>query len=240
MSSGKDKGSITSLRIVTPAWKSQTNEDGSGLFFDIVRHVYEPAGIRMEYEIVPWKRAIRMLTYKEADAMLCAIRHTIAKADLLAPKYPMVVDNTVAVFKKEKIKEWKGTDTLKGKNLIWMLGYDLHKNQKFRGMKLKWEEVPSHYSAWKRLEADRNADIYIDSYFDVSTYIKTNQVDMTRYQIEILWGENAYMAFAKTDKSKKLIKIYDKRIIAMFKSGELEKIFKKWNLCPFPSDVWKN
>ena len=63
-------GEIKTIHIVTPAWPDQTNEDGNGLFFDIVRSIYEPAGIKMKYEIVPWKRAELMLNSNRADAMV--------------------------------------------------------------------------------------------------------------------------------------------------------------------------
>lgn len=39
---------ITEIHIVTPSWAGQTNEDGSGLFSDIVRNAYKPAGIKDE------------------------------------------------------------------------------------------------------------------------------------------------------------------------------------------------
>lgn len=196
----------TSIQIVTPAWEFQTNEDGTGLFFDILRSVYEPVGISLEYQIVPWKRAISMLNYKNGDAMVCAIQLTVDKANLIIPQYPIAKDYTVAVFKKDKIEKWKGPETLTGKHLIWMMGYDLHKNKRLEGLDFKWEEIPSHSSAWKRLDAEWNADIYIDSYFDVGAYIKKHNLDMTQYRFEILWGEKAYLAFARTEKSKNSLK----------------------------------
>jgi hypothetical protein len=52
--------------IVTPEWDGQTNKDGTGLFFDIVRSVYEPEGIKMKFEIVPWKRAELMVISDKA------------------------------------------------------------------------------------------------------------------------------------------------------------------------------
>lgn len=240
MTYGEFHENPTSIQIVTPAWEYQTNADGTGLFFDILRSVYEPVGISLEYQIVPWKRAISILNYKKADAMVCAIQLTVDKANLITPQYPIAKDYTVAVFKKDKIEKWKGTETLIGKNLIWMMGYDLHKKQMLKGLKFGWEEVLSHSSAWKRLDAEWNADIYIDSYFDVGAYIKKHNLDMTHYRIEVIWGENAYLAFAKTDKSKKLIKIYDRRIKQLYNSGELEKFITSGTYCHFLLRSGKN
>lgn len=46
--SGEDTDKITDIHIATPLWEGQTNKDGTGLFFDIVRSVYEPAGLTMK------------------------------------------------------------------------------------------------------------------------------------------------------------------------------------------------
>lgn len=103
---GKD---IENINIVTPSWKAQTNKDGTGLFFDIVRSVYEPVGIKMKYKIIPWARAEKIIQSKKADAMLSASK----RKDRLTPRYPMFIENTSALFKKEKIKKWEGLKTLK-------------------------------------------------------------------------------------------------------------------------------
>ncbi len=228
---------IPSIFLVTPAWEGQTNPDGTGLFFEIVAAVYEPVGIKMRYEIVPWKRAEYMVRENQADAMLCVVKQNLGKG-MLAPKYPMVVEYTAAVFKKETIPNWKGIGSLVGKNLIWPLGYDYHQNPNLKGLKLKWQEVSSHYSGWKRLETGRNADVWIDSLPDLMAYIQSNPVDIGPYQLEVLWGENAYMAFAESEKGKRLIRIYDHRIVKLARSGRLKRIFEKWVLYPYPPKAW--
>ena len=230
---GNEIGKITEIRIVTPAWPDQTNEDGTGLFFDIVRSVYEPVGIKMTYEIFPWKRAEAMIASAEADAMLSALK----RKDRLTPEYPLWVEYTAVVFRKDKIKEWNGLKTLDNKRTVWLRGYDFHTISYLKSVKLDWAEIDEYESGWKMLEKGRT-DFYIDALADIEQYIRKNKPDMNVYQVETVWGENAYMSFSKTEKSKKLIEIYDRKIIEMFKSGELKKIFEKWNVI-FSPDAWK-
>jgi len=230
---GNEAAKITEIRIVTPSWPDQTNEDGTGLFFDIVRSVYEPAGIKMTYKIFPWKRAEAMIASDEADAMLSALK----RKDRLTPEYPLWVEYTAVVFRKDKVKEWKGLKILDNKRSVWLRGYDFHTTSYLKSVKLDWEEIDAYESAWKMLEKGRT-DFYIDALADIEQYIKKNKPDMNVYQVETIWGENAYMSFSKSEKSKKLIEIYDKRIIELFKSGELKKIFEKWNVI-FPPEAWK-
>lgn len=230
----QDPGEIKTIRIATPSWEGQTNKDGTGLFFEIVRKVYEPAGIKMEFEIVPWKRATKMVKTDKADARLCVVKSSRKQ---LFPNYPLWVEYVAAVYKKEKIKEWEGVKTLEGKVLIWLRGYDWHKSSYLKDLKLKWNEIDDRKQAWGMLESGR-VDCYIDALIDINNYFNINKIDMTPFQVEVLWGDNSYVAFSITERSKKLIEIYDKRIIELFKSGELKKIFEKWNV-RFSPDAWK-
>ena len=105
-------------------------------------------------------------------------------------------------------------------------------------MKLNWTEIKTYASAWNMVRKGRS-DFYIDVLADIEKYIKDNNVDMKPYGLKNVWNENTYMSFAKSKKSDKFIEIFDKRIIELFRSGELEKIFEKWNY-RFTPDAWKN
>jgi len=231
-SQGEDTDYKT-IHIVTPEWKNQTDKDGTGIYFDIVRSIYEPVGIKMTYQFVPWKRAEQMLELKEADAMVSALR----RKERLTPNYPMWMEYTAVVFRKDKIKDWKGIESLRGKKVLWMRGYDFHTTPYLKDIEMKWEEIDAHATAWKMLDIGRT-DFYIDAQVDIDEYITENKVNMDSYRIETIWGEKAYMSFSKTEKSKRLIQIYDKRIIELFKSGELKKIFEKYNFT-LPSEAWQ-
>ena len=219
---------ITTIHIVTPAWKNQTHEDGTGLFFEIVRAVYKPLGIELKYHIMPWKRASYMVENQKADAMFCVLQDS----KFLIPQYPLFVDYTAVLFKKENIREWKGLETLQGKTAAWPRGYDYHKQPQMKGISLKFNEVKYLNQGFAMLNSDR-VDFYIDALVDLEFYIKERDIDMTPYQLEIPYGKNTYIGFAQTERSQKLIKIHDTRILELLNSGELEKLFKKWGI-PLP------
>ena len=68
--------------------------------------------------------------------------------------------------------------------------------------------------------------MYIDALIDVDPYIKQHHIDMSPYRIEILYSRNGYMEFARSQRSEKLIEIYDTRIRELLNSGELKKCLK--------------
>lgn len=232
-----DKNKI--IFIVTPEWEGQTNKDGTGLFFDIVRSVYEPEGIKIKFEIVPWKRSEFMVISNKADALLDSYKENIVGKDMLAPEYPMVVESSAAVFRKDKIPAWNGPESLENMRAIWLRGYDFHKSPHLKDVTFKkWDEIDEYGTAWHLLEKDRT-DVYLDALIDIQRYIKKYKIDMSPYRVETVGEDKGYMVFSKSEKSEKLIEIYDKNIKELFKSGELKKLFEKWDY-PFPTaDVWK-
>ncbi len=223
------------LRIATPFWEGQTNEDGTGLFFEIVKKVYEPDGIQVSYEFVPWKRAQKMVAQGDADAMLSVWKEHADKEGQIIPKYPMFVEYTAALFLKGKFPEWKGIESLSGKEVVWLRGYDYHTTPGIKDIKFNWSEVDDYDQAWGMIDRGR-VDIYVDALIDLDNYIRDHKMDMEKkYRLEILRGENAYVAFTNTDRSKNLAQRFDERIMELYRSGELKKLYEKWNVRYFPA-----
>lgn len=216
------------IRLITPEWEGQTNKDGTGLFFEIVKNVYEPKGIGVKFEFAPWKRAQEAVNHKEADAMLCVWKVHAEEQHQLTPAYPMFVEFTGAVFKKTAIPHYKDLTSLKARRTVWLRGYDYHLVPRVTPLSLQWSEVDTHEQAWQMVEAGR-VDVLIDALIDIDNYVRTHAMDVSPYAIEILWGENAYVAFANRERSKPLMKLFDERILELFKSGELEALFDKWH-----------
>lgn len=130
-----------------------------------------------------------------------------------------------------------GNETGKGKSAVWLRGYDYHLVPRVTPLNLKWSEVDTHEQAWQMIDAGR-VDVYVDALIDIDHYVRTKAVDVTPYAIEILWGENAYVAFADRERSKPMMRLFDQRIPELFKSGELKAMFDKWHTRFSPS-AWE-
>lgn len=59
---------MISIDVVAQEWTGQTNADGSGLYFELLKKIYTPLGITVNTSIVPFDRAIMMLREKTSDA----------------------------------------------------------------------------------------------------------------------------------------------------------------------------
>ena len=98
-----------SVHIATESWDNYTNLDGSGLFLDISRAIFEPRGTQMKVDYVPYKRALHLLESKNADAMFGTYSaEKEGKAYLLTPNYPIDKEQAVAIFDRSKNGRWLG------------------------------------------------------------------------------------------------------------------------------------
>ena len=116
-------GDLKTLIVASPAWEGYTHEDGSGLYFELLRKIYQPRGIAVETLIVPWKRAKAKILNDQADCMPAAYL-TPEDDRWTYPGYPMDVDYTAAVFLRRKVEAWDGLKTLAGKSVVWPRGYN--------------------------------------------------------------------------------------------------------------------
>ena len=214
--------SVTSIQIVTPNWKNMTNKDGTGLYFDILRKVFESEGIKVNYRIVPWKRAKNMIKNREADAMLVGY-HAKFTEDLF-PRYPIDLEPISILYKKGLVKDWKAQKSLEGKRVAWIRGYGFSFYLKAKIIK---HEINNQSQGWKLIQSNR-IDFFMHPLSELKNYIKSNQIDMTQFETHIVFEKNLYIRFANTEKSKKLIAIYDEKISELLKTGEVEKLFAKW------------
>ena len=118
-----------SIKITTESWDLYTNTDGSGLFLDITRAIYEPRGIRIDLEFVPYKRALHSLENGNADAMYGTYStEKEGKPYLFTPRIPIDKERTVAIFERDNHADWQGQTSLAKAQLAWVRGYDYHES----------------------------------------------------------------------------------------------------------------
>ena len=212
---------IKSIDIATPEWTEITNADGTGLYFELLHLVYDPFGIKINFIIVPWMRAVSYVDSRQCDA-LPGSYNTV---DAFFPFYPIDTEHAAVVFKKETVKEWNGQKSMNNRSVAWVRGYNYHK---YLDTRVRRVEVNQSDQGWKMLLSDR-VDFLMNSEQAINKYIEHNKLNRDDYEIETILIKDLYLRFAKTEKSKRLIKIYDQRMAELIYSGEIRSLFKKWN-----------
>jgi len=215
---------IKEIYIVSESWDTLTNEDGSGLYFDINRLIYEPLNIKVKTNTYPYTRASNMVKRKLADVWLGSY---IDEEDYaIYPKYYFDEDTVTAMFKKTKFPKFKDQKSLKNKNVCWIRGYAY---DEYINIPIIKHERNDRKSILISLSRDR-FDVFLDDKYDMSNAIKKLNFDTSEYNFVELFKFKLYPAFRNDDKGKKLKEIWDERFKKLLDDGTLKKLYIKHNL----------
>lgn len=209
--------------VVSEGWKEYTNKDGTGLYFDIVKLVYEPIGIKVTTKLYPYNRAVQMVKKKQADMWLGSY---IDEEDYaIYPKYHFDKDILTAMFKKNKFKTFSTIEDLRDKNIAWIRGYGF---EDYIDVPMKIHERNNRKAIFKSLEKDR-FDIFLDDKYDMAEAIKKINFNTSSYDFVKLLEFNLYPAFRNDNRGKELNNIWDKKIKELITTGLLKKVYKRNN-----------
>jgi len=207
--------------VVSESWEEYTNKDGSGLYFDIVKLVYEPIGIKVKIKIYPYTRAVQMVKKKQADFWLGSFFNEEDYA--LYPKYHFDKDIVSAMFKKDKYKEFKGIETLRNQKVGWIRGYAYDEDI---DIPMQINKRNTRISLLKSLKKNR-FDIILDDKYDIKHAIKKINFDVSEYAFIEILESNLYPAFRDDEKGEELRKIWNERMKTLIENGLLKKVYVK-------------
>lgn len=107
--------------FVTEAWEEATNSDGTGIYWEMLRKIYNPKGIKIAFTIVPYERSIKMVQNKKADVAIGSYENEVE--NVIYPKWHFDADIVTAFFKSKNIPVWNGEKSMSGKKVVWVRGY---------------------------------------------------------------------------------------------------------------------
>jgi len=222
---------------VSPRQESLAENSGTGLYWDILRAIYQPYGYSINAKTIPAKRASNMLRYKKADLMLGSLKGEIQ--GVLYPQWHYSANMVSAIYRKEKYPNWQGQVTLKNQSVEWVRGKEY---QRYLYVPVIKSEISELSQGMARLQRNR-IDFLIDNSINLHSIIKDKsatylsiKIIKNDYKIQEILRIKQYFAFANTHRGFKLMKIFDERFPKLLESGKLRKIFEKWHIESFPFD----
>lgn len=200
-----------------------TNRDGTGLYWDIFRAVYEPVGIQTKFIIQSYNGSVRLVQKNRVDAAVGIYPDPIRGA--LFSQYPFVKDYILVLYKKNKLHQWNGQESLQNKRVAWIKGYSY---DEFLEVPVIKRESSNRDVILRRLEDDQ-VDFFLDARNDMESVLNKGIIEVSRYMVETVLELDRYLVFADNRKGRKLKKIFDYRFPRLVKSGEIERLIAKWN-----------
>ena len=215
------------IRLASEVWEGHTEADGKGLGWDIMRQVFEPAGIEVVIQSVPYTRSIGLVQRGEADAWVGSYRDEVDEG-VHYPQWHYDADRISAL--SLTTKPVPSLATLGQYRLVWMRGYEYQRY--LPNLKNYWE-VLRRNSALEMLNYGR-ADFYIDARTEVEDLLDEAD-DKSRYRITDLTNLPVYLGFTNSPRGRELAQLYDRRMEALVKQGSLRPLFERWQQ-PYPFD----
>ncbi|MBU4261751.1 MAG: transporter substrate-binding domain-containing protein [Proteobacteria bacterium] len=211
------------IMLASEEWTDATNKDGTGLYWDIFRAVYEPAGVKVNFIIRSYEGSINLVTTNKADAVVGSYLNEIK--GMIYSNDAFDADSIVALFKKGTVSSWQGKESLKGKTVAYVKGYSI---AKYLGVPVEQKEFDTRENILQILDKGR-VDFYLENETDLDEVLELKIVDKDKFQKEPVMELGLYLAFPDNDKGKALKAIFDEAYPKLEASGEIQKLKTKWN-----------
>ena len=212
------------VHLVSEEWIDYTNANGTGVAWDVLRKVFEPAGVKVVTQSAPYSRAVGLVKRGEADAWVGSYKEE--NDDNLYPRWHFDMDHIYALGLANK--PVPTLDTIGQYRLAWVRGYDygsyLPNAHNFR-------EIQRREGILPMLEHDR-VDFYIDAQTEVD-YVLGQASQPQRFHRTHIAELPLYLAFGRSEQAKALRELFDERMAELVRSGELKPIFQHWKQ-PYP------
>lgn len=216
----------------TEIWPKVAEEDGKGAYFDLLKSVYPAAEFQLIHSLLPYKRGVQFVREGRVDLFsMCN-----PMPEFYAGKYPWAQESMGVLFNPAIIKEWHGLATLKNKNIA------VHKEIAFlpfiQSIDANLIKADSKAKSLLLLEKQR-ADFFLDLYINIQNEISRNSnIDLSAYTFKPLDIMTCYPGFTPSPRGERLRNLWDKGIEKSHKSGQLKKIYEKWQL-EYPDFHWR-
>lgn len=220
---------VDMIRVSSEQWDDATHRDGSGLYWDIIRAVYEPAGVEVRHRIVPYARSVREVTVTDkADAWVASY---LAEVDgPLYPEWHFDADYVGAVYHPDLVSGVDGESTLAGREVGWMRGYAY---DQYLSVDVDATRIDDRHGGLRMVEGGR-IDFFIDAQVEIDTALEKTGLDETLAS-DIVLELPLYLGFADTERGRELRAIWDRRMPVLLEDGTISRLYREyeWGVWPF-------
>lgn len=212
------------VMLASEEWNDYTNKDGSGLAWDVLRQVFEPAGITLQTRSVPYTRSVGLAQRGEVDGWVGSYRDEAT--GVLYPHWNFDSDHIYALGLASTPAPTVAT--LGNYRLAWVRGY---KYEEYLPNVHRFNQIERRDGILPMLQHAR-ADFYIDALTEAK-YVLNQADDPSKFALTHIAELPLYIGFADNERGRALMGVFDQRMAALVKSGELKVIFEHWKQ-PYP------
>ena len=170
-------------KFTSDTWQGFTNLNGEGLYWDIIRRVYEPYNIDVSFETTNYTRSVALLKNNKVHVYVGSYLNE--KDFAKYPNYPIDTDFVAACTSIESKENISKASILK-ETVIWIKDYGY---QTIFGHKIQYKEIPDRETGLKMVASGR-AMYFIDAYSDIKIFLRNHPSLEKKIRCKVIHKEN--------------------------------------------------
>lgn len=216
-------------RIASDHWPNFTNTDGTGLYWEIIEHVYQQYELQVDTETTNYTRSMALVKNGKAHAYVGSYLDEVEFAQY--PQYHLDVDYIAACTQKSS-NTLIDKKHLLNQEVAWIKDYSF---ERVLDLPLDYQEVPDRETGLKMV-ANGRVDLYLDAKSDIDIFFREQPQFKTMLKCKVVHREKIYLAFSEDSIGQSLRSKWDETIPVLIRNGYLKEVFKRYSLKPFPYD----
>ena len=217
------------INVVGEAWEGYTQADGKGAYIELVKEIFEPEGVAVNWKTYPWARAAVNVETNAADAIIGDYFYSDESQNTaLYPNWHISVEEPIVVLLRDEatLDTWQKNIGKDG--VVWIRGYGFE-NADWWNTDTLFTEVATVEQGLKMLDTRR-----VSAYIGYESQINAALVELDLQDlfepVTLVSDKKLYLIFSNTEKSKELIQVFDRRMSQLVSSGRVEEIYNAWGL----------
>lgn len=227
------------ISFVSDPWMPLTGDKDSsqrGYLVDIVTEIFQSKGYEVDYEVMPWTRAIEEVRKGKKDAILGAYKEDVP--DFVFPQMDMgIIEDTFFVLKGNSWR-YQGLESLKKIRLGCVNGYkygtefDRYIKESKRDS-LRVQEISGEDPLYQNLLKLKNqrVDVILDAKIVVHYMNRNRKLNLPLEEVGSLGLHRVYAAFSpRNSQTLRFMKEFDEGIRELRASGRVKEILSTYQL----------
>lgn len=212
------------VRIASEHWHQYSLPDATGLYWDLMRLVFEPVGLAVEPMIAPYPRTVAMVEAGEADLWLAAFDDETDWA--IFPRFPMDGEQVVAVVPHHRIRDWTGESSLRDAKVGFLRGYSYHR---YIDVPMQVTELSGRLQGLLLVQRGRLSAFLGARYQIRAAIAQTAGAFRDLRMLPVKWLP-LLPGIANTPRGRYIAQIYDCQMARLFADGAVRMLHRRWQL----------
>ncbi|MBV7534787.1 transporter substrate-binding domain-containing protein [Duganella sp. sic0402] len=209
------------------------NGEFSGLGVELVRLLAQRHGYQARFEIYPWRRAMEVVGGGKADLLVAPYKTPERQRVLRYSEQPFFQDELAFYVRADAMPVWAGDyGLLKGRRIVVINGWNYGPAFTAAAPQLHIS-VTNTVENGLRMLSHTHVEMFASNRRDTEPVIVALGLqDKVLALAPLIDVQNAYFAYPLAPRYRELPAQYDRLLAAMMKSGELQKLARRYDVTP--------